>query len=201
VVAARVQHERGGDDQDPGLPVDGQAPVELGEAQVVTDRQAGADSGNVGRDGLVARGHGSRLLIGDPSGDLHVVQMDLAVAGGQLAAWVEDQGRVVGAARVGAGLVEGAGVDPDAQFAGGAGEELGEFTVGPLGLGGGVARAEVVDVFRQHGQLGSGGSRPLEEAAGHLEVVVSIGLRIHLTHRDAHACSLRADPSWTNRQK
>ena len=54
------------------------------------------------------------LPVGDPAGDLHVVQMDLAVARGQAPVAVEDQRGVPGVRRVRAGLVERAGDHPDA---------------------------------------------------------------------------------------
>src|SRR5690606_19926189 len=82
VVAPGVQHERGRDQQQ-ARAVGGQAPVQLGEPQVVADRQPDPYPVDVDGHGRVAGGDGVGLVEGDPSGDLDVVQVDLPVGGDQ----------------------------------------------------------------------------------------------------------------------
>src|SRR6266540_33872 len=128
MVASGVQHERGRYHEHLGA-IDGEPPVQLGEAQVVADRQAERHASDRHHHGLGAGGDRARLVVGDTAGDLHVVQMDLPVGGGERAVAVEDQRSVERALRVRAHLVERAGDHRDVQLACGVGEERGVLAV------------------------------------------------------------------------
>ena len=66
MVAAGPLGEVGRDGQDLGAG-QRQRPVQLGEAQVVADRQADDDAVDVGDDQAVARRHPRRLGVGGPA--------------------------------------------------------------------------------------------------------------------------------------
>ena len=77
VIAAGRQRERRWDREDPRA-ADREDPVELAEAQVVTDGESQLDAVDVGADDLLARLLARRLLIADPA-HLDVEHVDLAV--------------------------------------------------------------------------------------------------------------------------
>ena len=82
--------------------------------------------------------------------------------------------------------MERAGVNPDAEFARGVGEELRELAVDRLRLRRAGRRAEVVDVFGQHREVGAGGRGALEQLAGHAQVFGPVVPRVQLADRDSH---------------
>ncbi len=78
VIARGGQRERGGQRHDP-RPADGEDAEQLGEAQVVADRQAQLDAcGGAREHDLLARLLQRRLAVGAPA-DLHVEHVNLAV--------------------------------------------------------------------------------------------------------------------------
>src|SRR5215208_3081186 len=93
VLARGRERERGRDDEHAGA-AHGEDPVELGEAQVVTDAQTELDAaGGLREDDLLA----GRLVLGLPVGlaaDLDVEHVDLAVNGLLLAVGAEVHGGV-----------------------------------------------------------------------------------------------------------
>jgi hypothetical protein len=74
-----------------------QPPVELGEAQVVADRQTEPDVADVARDELVPRAEEGRLPDRALPRQIDVIEMDLPVARDELAVGSEQRRRVVDA--------------------------------------------------------------------------------------------------------
>src|SRR5262245_35104552 len=79
VVLARVQREGRGHEQELGAGA-GQLTVELGEAQVVTDRQTDLETGDTDDVRDIARTRARRLAQGSAIREVYVEQVDLVVA-------------------------------------------------------------------------------------------------------------------------
>src|SRR5262249_20238789 len=92
MVLARVEGEvrRHGEEK---RALERQNPVQLGEAEVVTDGEAARPALDLGDDRFLARLLRVRLAV-DVAAGLDVEQMDLAVDGGDLAFGIEDDARV-----------------------------------------------------------------------------------------------------------
>src|SRR6266542_1354312 len=135
------------------------------------------------------------LLALGQENDLHVVQMDLPVGGGERAVAVEDQRSVERALRVRAHLVERAGDHRDVQLACGVGEERGVLAVDRFRLRRAVGRTEIVGVLRQHRDLGAGRGRPLQKGPRDRQVGRAIVSRVELAHGYSHEPSLRRYPA------
>ena len=111
VVAPGALREVGRDGQDRRAGQRERA-VELGEAQVVADRQADRGAVDRGRDQPVAGRHPGRLGVDRTGLDRDVEQVDLAVPRGDRSVRGDQHGRVVRAVRVAARLGRAADQDP-----------------------------------------------------------------------------------------
>src|SRR2546421_11738789 len=89
VVLAGVEREMGGNGGEQRS-LEGEDPVQLGEAEVVADRQADRPALDLGDDRLLAVLLGLRLAVGEPA-DLDIEEVDLPVRGGEIALRVEDE--------------------------------------------------------------------------------------------------------------
>src|SRR5262249_2899825 len=185
VVTTGMHHKGRRHDQDIRAR-DGETLVEFREAQVIADRQAELYVFDWCDDRLHTRRHGARLVVGDATGDLHVVQMDLSIDGGERTVAPEQQRGVVGSLRIRADLMERAGVYPYLQLAGRITEERGELAVDRLRLRCGGGRTKVVDVLRQHGKIHAGRSGTVQQRSRHAQVPFPVVTRVQLTDGHPH---------------
>ena len=155
-----------------------QAAVQLGKAQVVADRQAGAPAALLEGDRRVARLEHARLVVGF----LAVVegeQVDLVVAGQARAVGAVDAAGVAHAARRLRRDRQRAADQRDAVLARGVGQEALDRAVA-VGLGdvelGVVAQAHQAEVFGQRHPLRAGLRGLRDEAAGGGQVAVDVGV-------------------------
>ena len=175
VVARRRQREGGRDRDDPRTP-DGEDPVELGEAQVVADRQSEPHAAGRLREHDLLAGLLELGLAVDAPADLDIEHVHLAVDGADLARGV-DVHRGVRELLPPAQLLEDrAGDDLDAQLArglarpghGGTVERFGRFAQLLLG-------AHRGPLLGEYDQLSALGGRRAREPVGGGEVGRPIG--------------------------
>ena len=112
VVLAGHQGERGRQ-HDRLRAAQGQDAKELGEAQVIADREADRNAIDLGDGDLVAGSDGRRFLVLGNAIEHDVIHVDLAVAGDDLTRGIDDEGGVVDARVARTLLVDAAPVNVD----------------------------------------------------------------------------------------
>jgi hypothetical protein len=194
VIARRRDGERGGDRDDARAP-HGEDAVELGEADVVTDREAELDAGGRVREhDLIARVLDVGLAVG-VSADFDVEHVDLAVDSAQLTAGIHVHARVRELLVSGQALGEGAGDEVDSELArdrarpreGLALERLGggeELRVGP----------DSSPLLGQHDHARAVRRGRAREALGLRAVRRGVRARVQLHRRDPHLQSSLGSP-------
>ena len=166
-------------------------PVQLGEAQVVADRQPQADAaGGLRHDDLVRRLGALGLAVLDVA-DHHVEHVDLAVDGLELAVGADVDGRVADALMTLAALRDGAGDEVDPELA----RERARPADGPAveGLGAREVvgrRAADVEPLGQDHQLGAVRGRVAHEPLGGREIALGVHRRFELNCGDPHRSSI-----------
>jgi hypothetical protein len=153
---AGLEPERGGHEQDRRA-LDGERPVQLGEPEVVADRQADSAELGLGRDDLVPGREDGRLAARDRAGRIGVEQVDLAVGRDELARAVEQHARVEDPLAV--AFEDTAAVHPHPMPGGDLGEQLGPAT----GTGSAVSRICFAEPCR--GQTSGSAARSAPSAA------------------------------------
>ncbi len=97
----------------------GQLAVELGKAQIITDREAEGTKGRVHQHRRLPRAEGLRLTVATVIvRHIHVEQVDLVVMAPELTAWVKHQRAGVDMVGICDGGRHGSGHQPDAVIAG-----------------------------------------------------------------------------------
>src|SRR5262245_22160297 len=165
--------------------------VELGEAEVVTDREA--DRADRGRDddGLLPRLPRLGFLRRDLAGDLDVKQMNLPIAASKIAARREQHRRVVAAAVTCDRLGYGPRLEVNAELASERAEPLARRTGDRLGeLGFGSPWAAPIENLRQDDE-----SRPLLRRAANqllraVEIRALVRARRHLDSTAKHGLNI-----------
>jgi hypothetical protein len=171
VIAAGPLGEGGGDG-DHARPSQGEDPVELGEAEVVTDGQPDHDASGLAEGDLIARLLDRRLAVFDVA-DLHVEHVDLAVDRALLPVGTEQHGCVGELVVIGDDLGDAARHQVDAEFAGPAGCGAQGGAVERLRRGADrLGRAQHRPLLGQNDQLRALGGGPSNKALGNLEVAV-----------------------------
>jgi len=180
------ERERGRHEQDPRA-ADGEDPVELGKAQVVTDAHAELDAlRRLGDDELLAGRLVLGLAVGGPA-HLDIEHVDLAVDGLLLAVGPEVHGGVGAAVGAGDALGDRARDEVDAELARGRGRPLQGRPVDGLGAGDDVlGRAQHRPLLGQHHELGAGRGGLAGEPVGGREIAVSVRGRGELYGGSTH---------------
>jgi hypothetical protein len=184
VVAPGPLSEVGGHGQDLGAG-QGKRAVQLGEAQVVADRQAQGRPDDLGGDQSMPSGHARRLGVTGPVIDGDVEQVELAVERRDGTVGRDQRRAVERPGGIRRSLGRTADQDPGSTSPGDLGKGLGVRPGDWSGRGTeAVIGSAVLQVFRQGHETGSVGGRLVGKGDRRCDVRGDVGRGVQLDHGD-----------------